>query len=212
MKIDQINQTSVVVADTHAIVREGISSRLLASGVVDKAHEASDGYSAIRKCRTHAPDVLILDYSIHRPSGREVLLKVSQHCPDIKVVVVSSEITVTNAHFVLTNGAVAYMPKQASGVDFVNATSAALRGFTYLPAEFLSEFVESRRHLTRTGNIFGLSPREIEILDACISGQSTKEVASTFEISVRTVETHRNNIYKKTACNNLRDLANLIGT
>lgn len=200
----------VVIADSHEIVREGISSRLRRSCDVKSVVEAEDGYSAIKACRQNKPDILLLDYSISRPDGREVLLKVHQTCPDTRIVVISSTVTVTNAFFALTNGAVGYMPKQAGGMDFVNAINAALRGFTYLPVQFLSEFVESRRHLIRTGNIFGLSPREIEILDACIAGQSTKEVASNLNISARTVETHRNNIYRKTSCRNLRDLASLV--
>ncbi|WP_373635615.1 helix-turn-helix transcriptional regulator [Yoonia sp. SS1-5] len=103
------------------------------------------------------------------------------------------------------------MPKQARGDDFANAVTAAQYGYAYLPLELMREFVKSRKHLTRTGNIFGLSPREVEILEATISGMSTKNVAETLNISVRTVETHRNSIYKKTSCRDHKELAELIG-
>lgn len=205
-------ECTAVIADSHAIVREGITGRLQDSSLVGKVFEADDGYSAIRECKVNDADVLVLDYSICRPSGREVLLKVAQRCPDTKIIVVSSEMNAAAAHFALSNGAVAYIPKQSKGGDFVDAVKAALRGFTYLPADFILEFVESRKNLTRTGNVFGLSPREVEILDACVQGQSTKQVAHNFSISVRTVETHRNNIYKKTACNNIDDLAMLMAS
>ena len=197
---------SIVIADSHAIVREGIRDRLENHSDMNVVAEASDGYSALKACREFLPSVLLMDFTITRPSGRELLIKVRTSCPDTRIVVLSSEMKVSNAFYCLSNGAAAFMPKQASGSDFVNATVAALRGFSYMPNEFITEFLETRRHLTRSGNIFGLSPRELEIVDCCMQGKSTKDIAEMCSISVRTVETHKNNIYRKTSCCSIEDL------
>ncbi len=198
---------TVVVADSHAIVREGIRDRLEQRNNLSVVAEAQDGYGALKACRDLSPNILLLDFSITRPSGREVLTKVRNACPDTRVIVLTSEVEVSNAFYCLSNGAVAFMPKQASGFDFVNATTAAIRGYSYMPIEFIASFLQTRKHLTRSGNIFGLSPRELEIVDSCIQGKSTKEIAEACSISVRTVETHKNNIYRKTSCRSFEDLS-----
>ena len=197
---------TVVVADSHTIVREGIRDRLEQRNNLSVVAEARDGYGALKACRDLSPDILLLDFGITRPSGREVLAKVRATCPDTRVIVLSSEVDISNAFYCLANGAVAFMPKQASGFDFVNATTAAIRGYSYMPIEFIASFLETRKHLTRSGNIFGLSPREMEIVDSCMQGKSTKDIAEACGISVRTVETHKNNIYRKTSCRSMEDL------
>lgn len=204
------NASRIVIADSHEIVREGIANRLVAGCNVEIVGQASDGYSTMKICRTVNPDILLMDLSLTRPSGMETLTKMRRSLPEMKIVVLSSEATTSEAFATLAAGAVAFIPKQARGTHFVNAIVAASEGYTLMPTEYLAEFVNLRRNITRTGNIYGLSPREIEVLEACTSGQKTKEVADKLSISVRTVETHRNSIYKKTSCKNLEDLSRIV--
>lgn len=201
-----IGVQSVVIADSHAIVREGIRDRIMAQSDMSVVAEAWDGYSALKACREFNPNIFLMDFTITRPSGRELLGKVRHSCPNTKIIVLCSEMKVSNAFFCFSKGAFAFMPKQSSGTDFVSAVAAASRGFSYMPNDFVSEFLETRRNLTRSGNIFGLSPRELEIVDSCMQGKSTKDIAEACNISVRTVETHKNNIYRKTSCRSLDDL------
>lgn len=201
------NLQTVVVADSHAIVREGISDRLNQNADLSVVAEAHDGYSALKACRDYSPSVLLLDFSITRPSGREVLAKLRATRPETRVIVLASEMKVSDAFYCLNNGAMAFMPKQASGCDFLNAVTAAVRGYSYMPNDFIAAFLEARKQLTRSGNIFGLSSRELEIVDSCMQGKSTKDIAADCGISVRTVETHKNNIFRKTSCRSVADLA-----
>ena len=210
MEQEQAPPATVIIADSHEIVREGIAMRLKQVCEVDTVADASDGYTLLKLARQHNPDIVVMDFQITRPSGVETLDKLRTACPDTRVIVLSSDASTANAFYVLAQGAVGFMPKQAKGEDFAYAVTAALSGYAYLPIELLKEFVKSRRNLTRTGNVFGLSPREIEILEATINGMSTKDVAQSFGISVRTVETHRNSIYKKTSCRNHEDLASMV--
>ncbi|MGB5863259.1 MAG: response regulator transcription factor [Sulfitobacter sp.] len=202
----------IVIADGHEIIREAIAMRLREECGAEIVGEASDGYTCLKECRQEKPDILMTDLSITRPNGAETLARARKANPDMKIIILSSDASVANAFFCLSQGAIGFMPKQAKGMDFVNAVRAASNGYAYLPIEFLNEFVSARRNMTRTGNIFGLSPREVEILEACTSGQSTKEVAQALSISVRTVETHRNNIYRKTSCNSHQELTKIMSS
>lgn len=205
-------KSTVVIADNIEIVREGIAAKLEGCSRFEVAGLASDGFSTLKLCRNMNPDVLVLDMEITRPSGIETLIKVRKSCPNTKIVILSSENSMSKAFMALSKGAVAYMPKQSRGVDFVSAIYAAADGYAFLPSEFVDDIVQSRRNVTRTGNLFGLSPREMEVLLACAEGQSTKEIAEMLNISVRTVETHRNSIYRKTSCNCLDDLKEIATT
>ncbi len=202
----------VIVADGHEMVREGITARIEAECDVKVVAGTSDGYSTIKSLRQFDPDLLIMDLGLQRPAGPEVLARIMKMKPDLKIITVTSEPTIANAFLSLSNGATAFMPKQSPSSDFTHAVNAVLSGFSYLPNDIMTQFVKSRRNLSRVGNVFGLSPREIEIMKACCEGQSTKQVASELDISVRTVETHRHNIYRKTNCNSRKELQNIVAS
>lgn len=203
---------SVVIADGLEIVREGIARKLEEHGETRVAGIAADGFSTLKLCRSLKPNILVLDLALTRPSGMETLEKVRASSPETKVIVLLSEVTAGSAFAALAKGAIAVVPKQAKTADFVCAINAAINGFTYMPTEFVESFVQSKRNVSRTGNLFGLSPRELEVLEACTDGQSTKEVAQLLDISVRTVETHRNSIYRKTDCSCLAELKQISAT
>jgi len=202
--------SKLVIADGQEIVREAIAARVEQEDEITVVAEASDGYSAIKACRQHNANILLMDLSLTRPSGTETLAKIRKTHPDTRVVILSTEANLANAFMVLSQGAVGFLPKQSRGADFVSAVKAASNGFAYLPTDLLKDFVISRRNISRSGNVYGLSARELEILEASITGQSAKEVGTHLNISVRTVETHRNSIRRKTACKDYRELAHLL--
>lgn len=199
----------VVIADEHEMVRESITDRIESACDVTVVAGTADGYSTIKSIRQFTPDLLIMDLGLERPAGTEVLSKIVRMIPSIKVIAVTSEPSIANAFFALSNGAVAFMPKQSSSRDFSGAVNAVLNGFSYIPNDIMAQFVNSRRNLTRVGNVFGLSSRELEVMKACSDGGSTKHIARDLDISVRTVETHRLNIYRKTDCKNQKELQNI---
>jgi DNA-binding NarL/FixJ family response regulator len=201
--------TNVVIADGKEIVRSGLAAYLTQHTSAVVVAETSDGYSTLKACKAAEIDVLLLDFDITRPNIRETIAKLRSSSPHVRILVMSNNGTALDAMSVLALGAVGYISKNARGVDFANGVNSVAGDYTYVPAEFLSEFVSTRRNFTRTGNLYGLSPREMEILDATISGRGTKEIADQLGISVRTVETHRNRMYKKTNCASISDLVEL---
>ncbi len=209
LETDSIELPKVLVADGHEMVREGISMRIEQGCEINIVGGAADGYSTLKAFRQYDPDLLIMDLGLTRPSGSELLPKLLKMKPELKVIVVTSEPTISNAFFALSRGAQAFLPKQVPSSDFVHAVNAVLSGFSYLPNDVMIQFVKSRRNLSRVGNVFGLSARELEIMKACTEGLTTKQVAGDLDISVRTVETHRHNIYRKTNCKNIEELRNI---
>lgn len=198
--------SNVIIADSHEIVRAGIAHRLVKDCGAKIVGEADDGYSTLKIVRNQPADILFLDLGIKRPSGMETLRKLRVIQPDLRIIVLSSDTSMVDAFTTFGLGAVGFVPKQESGDHFVGALRAVEMGYTFLPSEFVSEFVVLRRNVSRSGNVFGLSPRELEVLEASADGASTKEVAHQLAISVRTVETHRNSIYRKTDCKDLNAL------
>lgn len=203
--------TTVALADRFEIIREGICARISATEDLRVIGEADDGFKTLKICRSLKPDILLLDWDITRPSGSETLRKVAESCPETKVIILSSEPSFEAAVTALGSGASGFLPKQSKGRIITEAVRALAAGYVYLPINYISDFVRSRQNVTRTGNAYGLSRRELEVLDASLSGKSNKEIAAALDISTRTVETHRNNIYRKTNCRNLEDLTQVIG-
>ena len=208
--IQDFDSYRVVVADSHEIVREGLANRLEDACDVNVVGEAGDGYTTIKVCRTENPDLLVMDLSLVRPSGLDTFRRLRETKPEMKIIVMSSEASPLEAFQTISLGAVSFLPKCAKSSHFVNAVNAAMLGYCCIPEVFMPEFLELRKNAARNGNIFGLSAREVEILIACANGLKSKEVAGQLDISVRTVETHRNSIYRKTNCRDLTKLLHMI--
>jgi len=200
----------VAIADSHAIVREGIANRLIADCGVDIVAMVSDGYTTIKVCRNTSPDYLLMDLGLTRPSGAETFAKLRERQPEMKIIVMSSEPSSHEAYLMMAKGAVGFISKHVDSRHFASVLQSASMGFTSFPSEFVESFVRLRSSVSRSGNIYGLSPREYQVLEAAASGARTQEIADQLNISIRTVETHRNSIYKKTQSRNVNDLAKII--
>lgn len=196
----------IVIADEHEIVREGIIEHIRRSDSAEVVDQASDGYSTIKACRNATPDILLLDLSINRPSGIDTFTRLRSALPDLKIIVCSSEANTPQVFSAMSLGAVGFIPKQATGREFVLAVQSVSLGYVFVPKDYFNDFIGLRQNSVRTGNVYGLSPREVEIAKACTAGVNTKQLAESLKISVRTVETHRNSIYRKTSCHNIAEL------
>lgn len=202
----QEKHSKVVIADGHEIVRDGIASVLEAKCNVTVVGQAADGYGTLKQCRSLKPDILLMDFGLINPSGMAVFEKLRATQPDIRIAVISSDMSTVDAYVLLANGATGFVQKQASSSHFVNAIRTISMGYACVEATVLQEFVGLRQNISRTGNVYGLSRREMEILEHSRSGSNTKEIAKKLQISTRTVETHRNAIYRKTSTNSVAGL------
>lgn len=200
------HEISVVIADCHQIFRDGLRGRLERHGEFNIVGEVADGASAVRACEKRKPDVVVLDLRMPHLNGADALPKILRASPRTRVLIASVTEDPIDVQVLLARGAAGYVLKQASGEEFVNAVRVVAGGGSYLPTTLLSDLIAAACRTRTTGNMFGLTPREIEVLRETALGKCNKEMARKFGLSVRTVETHRQNIRQKTAATCKKDL------
>lgn len=195
----------VVLADDHALVRAGIRALLERSDRVEVVGEAGDGQEALDLIKKLAPDVVLLDLTMPGLSGFEVLKETRQNYPDVNVIVLSVHDSEEYAYHALHSGAVGYLPKSAASTELETAIERVVRGERYLSPSIASE---PSPELFQPGSepITDLTPRQLEVLTLISEGSSTKDIARTLNISIKTVESHRSQLMERL---NIHDVAGL---
>jgi DNA-binding NarL/FixJ family response regulator len=203
----------ILVADDHAVVREGIRHVLAAQHGFDIAGEAASGQEAVKLAGECEPDVVVLDVSMPGGTGLEVIADVRRAAPQARVLILSVH---DEAEYVLQAvraGADGYLRKDSSPAELRDAVRAIDRGesvFGPAMALRLSDAlrVESDR-LARTSKLALLTARERDVLEGIASGETNKEIASRYGISPRTVETHRESLMRKLEIHTVAGLTRL---
>lgn len=188
-----MDRIRVVIADDHALLRAGIRALLENLGDVEIVAEAGDGREALALVAAHRPDVILSDISMPVLNGLEVAERVGRDFPDVKVIILSMHSSEEYVCQALRAGASGYLLKDADTAELKLAIQAVARGETYLSPAVSKHVIAE--YVRRTGDHAGVSdlltPRQREILRLIAIGQSTKMIARTLGISVKTVETHR---------------------
>jgi DNA-binding NarL/FixJ family response regulator len=198
----------VLVGDDHRLLREGLKS-LLQKNAFQVIAEAGDGRSAVKLAKKLNPDVVILDISMPILNGIEATKQISREVPQAKVIVMSMH---SDNHFVLGAlhaGAAGYLLKDAAFEELLVAVNSVLKGQTYLSPAIAGVVVKASARLASSKREFlhrKTSSREREVLQLLVEGKSTKEIASTLYVSVKTIETHRKQIMDKLKLHNIADL------
>jgi DNA-binding NarL/FixJ family response regulator len=200
---------SIVLADNHPIVRQGLRSVLEAEQEFAIIGEAGDGLETVRLVERVQPNVLVLGLLMPGLSGLDVLPIVRQRSPETRVVVFSMY---TNEDFVLQalrNGAIAYVLKSSDPLRVLEAVSRAAAGERYLcPAisERAFEAYHAKAAAVPSDPHDLLTPRERQVLQLAAEGQPRAEIAARLSISPRTAEMHRANAMRKLALKSQSDL------
>lgn len=199
----------VMLADDHHIVREGLRGLLEKQGDMEVLGEAQNGREAVRLCRQLRPDIVIMDISMPDLNGMDATRQILADSQTVKVVALSMH---SDKHFVdgmLRAGVKGYLLKDCASEELIQCIHAVSAGRVYLsPAitpMIVSEFVNPtpRDCLSATPE---LSAREREILQMIAEGRSTKKIADSLFISVKTVESHRKKIMDKTGVKTVAEL------
>lgn len=184
----------VVLADDHALVRAGIRSLLERMPGVEVVGEADTGLAALALIEAHQPDVALLDIAMRGLNGLEVATRVASVWPQVRVIILSMHANEEYVTQALRAGAVGYLLKDSAVAELDVALEAASRGETYLSPAISRTVITgylSRLPGAGRGTASPLTPRQREILTLVANGQSTKKIAHTLNLSVKTVETHR---------------------
>ncbi len=185
----------ILLADDHAIVRQGLKALLEREGFAVVA-EADDGQAAVRLARERCPDVAVLDFSMPILNGLDAALEILRACPRAKAILLTMH---TDDHYVLSAlqaGVKGYVVKTQASSDLVRAIHEVLRGMMYLSPGISEAVVQAylaKAEIPRDP----LTSREREVLQLVAEGKSTKEVAGLLGISFKTAESHRTRILKK---------------
>jgi DNA-binding NarL/FixJ family response regulator len=190
--------TSLVIADDHAIVREGLRRLLERERDLRVVGEAEDGAELLDQIERHHPEVVILDISMPRLGGLETLERIRKRHPGVKAILLSMHGDPPFVHSAVSLGADGYLLKNGPVADVLEAVRAVVRGGSFFSPPVAKEIVEQMRTPGRSSGPFAvLSAREREILHLIADGLSAKEIATQLSISTKTVEAHRTNLMRK---------------
>ena len=193
---------SVLLADDHNMVRDGLRSVLEADGGIQVVAEASNGRIAVDLARKLRPDVVVMDIGMPVLNGLEATRQIRKAVPEAKVLILSAHNDWTYVDQVMALGAVGYALKQSSAHVLCQAVREVQNGFIYLSPSIA-------RDRSNFGNpaaprldgihrpVAKLSSREIEVIQLIAEGRANKQVAGDLGISVKTVEKHRQSLMKK---------------
>ncbi len=194
---------TVVLADDHVIVRDGIRLVLEAEKDIEVVAEAGTGEDAARYVLGHKPSVLILDLNMPGEPSLEILPVIQKTSPDTKVIILTMQSDPVFARIALQAGASGYVVKHSAARELVDAIRAAMNGDTYVNPVLGAKLASAPAIDERPDD---LTPREVEVLGLLAQGFMNSEVATKLMLSVRTVETHRANIQRKTGTSSRAEL------
>jgi DNA-binding NarL/FixJ family response regulator len=201
----------VVLADDHAVVRDGLQMLLEAGGDIQVVGHAADGLQAIRETVRLKPDVVVMDISMPNLDGIEAAQRIRQSCPDIRIVILSVHSTGEHLFRALRAGARGYLLKESAGDEVMKAVYAVNAGLHYfspsITEAMVQDYVHLREVVSEKSPLERLSSREHEILRLLVEGRSNPEIADMLYLSVKSVETYRSRMMQKLG---IRDLASLV--
>ena len=191
----------VLIADDHAVVREGIRHVLSSDNGFDVIGEAANGAEAVALAHSLRPDVVVLDLSMPVLSGLEAATQIRERVPEACILVLSIH---DHEEYVLQSvraGAQGYLRKDSSPAELRGAIRALYEGGSFFSAPVARSLSSALRNeafeADQRGRIADLTAREREVLVEIARGSTNKEIASRFGISVRTVESHREALMRK---------------
>lgn len=197
----------VLIADDHTLLRAGVRSILARHDEIEIVAETSDGADALRLVQEHQPDVVLMDIVMPAMNGLEATARVSAEFPKSRVLILSMHENEEYVLGALRAGAAGYLVKDASVTELVNAIVSVARGETYLSPAVLKAVTDYVRRTGREPAEEPLTGRQREVLKLIADGKSTKQIAQTLGISVKTAETHRTRLMKEL---DLHDIASLV--
>ena len=183
---------TIILADDHEIVRDGLRRIVEAEGDMEVVAEAGDADTARRRTSGLKPAVLVLDLNMPGEPSLASIPSIMEGSPETVVVVLTMQDDPAFAREAFRLGAKAFVVKHAAGAELVDAIRAAAQGETYI-----NPTLGARLAAEPEGPPGGLTPREIEVLRLVAAGHTNPEIAEKLVISIRTVETHRAAIHRK---------------
>jgi DNA-binding NarL/FixJ family response regulator len=200
--------TRILVADDHALVREGLKRVLDHEPDLAVVAEAADGAEAVEYALDETIDLAVLDISMPRKTGLQAARELSRRRPELRTLILSMYENEQFLFEALKAGASGYVLKSGAEDDIIDACRAAIRGQSFLyPSAvdtLIRDFIE--RADQRGDDFELLTPRELEVLKLIAEGHTSKNIATMLVISIKTVDQHRTNMLDKLGMHDRVDL------
>jgi DNA-binding NarL/FixJ family response regulator len=202
---------TVVLADDHTVVRQGLRALLEAEPDIAVVGEAATGREALQLTRTLLPDVVVMDIAMPVLNGAEATRQIIRQVPATRVVVLSSYSDDEYVRELTEAGAAGYLLKQAAVTDLVRAIREAMKGKSFFSPAVSRRLIDTYQQTLLQGvparrRASALTSRQAEVLQLIAEGKLNKQIAFELELSIKTVEKHRQQLMNKLG---IHDIAGL---
>lgn len=199
----------VLIADDHALMRDGIKALLNLTPDIEVIGEATDGRQAIDRCRELKPDVVLMDIAMPGLGGLEATLELNREAPKTRVLVLTQYDDLEYVRRFLKIGVAGYVLKRMLGADLASAIRSAAQGGLVLDPKVAMEAMQNipKHSEAEPEDLYEtLTDREKQVLRLVALGWSNKEIADSLRISVKTAMTHREHLMEKLSLRNRTEL------
>ncbi|MBB5496006.1 response regulator transcription factor [Paraburkholderia sp. MM5384-R2] len=187
----------VLIADDHALVRDGLRHILQNTNGFEVVGEASDGVGTIALVRSHPADVLVLDLSMPGRNGVELIKQIKDEMPALRILVLTMHAEQQYAVRAFKAGASGYLTKESASAELVSAVSKVASGGVYVSLAMAERFAQSLNESADTLPHQRLSDREFDVFRRIAAGQTLTEIATELCVSSKTVSTYKTRILEK---------------
>ncbi len=203
-----MKKIKLTIVDDHKIVRQGLKSLLIGHNHIQVIESIGTAKELFNHLKQTLPDVIILDLKLPDMSGIDILKKLSNNKINVKTIILSAHSSEENISNAVLAGAKGFLPKDTGREEFINAIETVYSGNLYFGKSIsdiiYQNYVSNVKEKNKNKEI--LTDREIEIVKMICNGLLCKQVANKLNISIRTVETHKKNIFDKLQISNSVDL------
>jgi DNA-binding NarL/FixJ family response regulator len=199
----------VLIVDDHQLFREGVVTLLSTAEYIEVIAQAEDGQDAIEKVKQFNPNVVLLDIAMPRMNGIEATKKLKSLKPEIKIIILSMHLEKEYVKGVLEAGADGYLVKNCTYLQLTDAIQSVYNGKKYLSQDVTDQVISGylSPSVSKENDFDKLSEREKEIFLLFAEGNTAREIGDTLFISIKTVNTHKQNLLEKL---NLKSNADMI--
>lgn len=198
----------ILLADDHAVVRDGLRVLLEAQRDLAVVGVAADGREAVRLTLEHQPDVVVMDIAMPDLNGIDAAQQILETAPTTQVIILSMHSTPEHIFRALQAGARGYLLKESAGAEVVTAVRVVHNGQRYLSQKIADAMIDAYIEQRQVASpLDSLSGREREILQLIVEGKSSAQVAQILSLSIKTIESYRSRLMQKL---NINDLPSLV--